>query len=92
MTPEEMQKLDAEEAARIQAVPFGDEGLKQWREQLQGAIGMRELARLLLAGVDPDEAYRRAKAAEQEQTIAPTTINDAKPEANPLSSKKPAKD
>lgn len=89
MTPEELAKQDADEAARIRVVPFGEEGLKLWRDELARSIGMRELSRLLLAGVDPDEAYQRAVAAEKEQTLAASTVNAAKPDKDPLSSKKP---
>jgi hypothetical protein len=70
MTPEEQDKQDVDTAAGIRVVKFGEEGLAEWRRDLKSSIGMRELARLLLAGVDPDEAYRQAVAAEKEATAS----------------------
>jgi hypothetical protein len=66
MTQNNMDKEDAAEAEGIKVVPFGEEGLAQWREQLKSSLGMRELTRLLLAGVDPQEAYKQAMAVDAE--------------------------
>lgn len=59
MTKQEDQPADEDPGI---IVPFGEEGEKLWRDQLKEALGMRELTRQLLAGVDPEEAYKAALA------------------------------
>ena len=66
MTPDEQDKQDAEMAAGMRVVKFGEEGLAEWRRDLKASLGMRELTRLLVAGVEPEEAYRRALEVEKE--------------------------
>jgi hypothetical protein len=72
MTPEEQDKQDAEMAAGMRVVKFGEDGLAEWKRDLKNSLGMRELARLLLAGVDPDEAYRRALEVDKEASPGST--------------------
>lgn len=67
MTNDEAMRVDAEEAAGMMVVDFGEAGQKQWRDELRAAAGMRELARLLLAGVPQEEAYRLAVELESKQ-------------------------